>query len=137
MAVSDTLNGIGLLIVGIVVPILGLAALGKGSVAEGLSIITTSETHKLNSIGSATDPSNAPVRAAYRYLDRRMDQLDYHSAIERELPIGSGMIEGGHRHVLQNRLKLSGAWWKNRTPWIWLTCECAAQTTRRINTGKT
>ena len=22
------------------------------------------------------------------------------------------MIEGGHRHVLQNRLKKSGAWWK-------------------------
>jgi len=61
-----------------------------------------------------TDPSNAPVRAAYRYLGNRMDQLDYHSAIERGLPIGSGMIEGGHRHVLQNRLKLSGAWWKKQ-----------------------
>lgn len=59
----------------------------------------------------ATEPSNEPVRAAYRYLGNRMDQLDYQSAIERGLPIGSGMIEGGHRHVLQNRLKLSGAWW--------------------------
>ena len=57
VAVSDTLNGVGLLIVGIAVPILGLAALGQGSVAEGLSIITTSETHKLNAIGSATDPT--------------------------------------------------------------------------------
>ena len=37
VAVSDTLNGVGLLIVGIAVPILGLAALGQGSVAEGLS----------------------------------------------------------------------------------------------------
>jgi hypothetical protein len=28
----------------------------------------------------------------------------------RRLPIGSGLIEGAHRHVLQKRLKLSGAW---------------------------
>jgi hypothetical protein len=61
-----------------------------------------------------TDSSSAPVRAAYRYLSNRMDQLDYKTAIERGLPIGSGMIEGGHRHVLQNRLKLSGAWWKKK-----------------------
>lgn len=57
VAVSDTLNGIGLLIVGIAVPILGLSALGKGSVAEGFSIITTSETHKLNAIGGPSDPT--------------------------------------------------------------------------------
>jgi solute:Na+ symporter, SSS family len=57
VAVSDTLNGIGLLIIGIAVPILGLSVLGKGSVAEGFSIITTVDTHKLNSIGSSTDPT--------------------------------------------------------------------------------
>lgn len=57
VAVSDTLNGVGLLVVGIAVPILGLSVLGKGSVAEGLSIITTSETHKLNAIGGPTDPT--------------------------------------------------------------------------------
>jgi hypothetical protein len=28
------------------------------------------------------------------------------------LPIGSGEIESGHRYVFQNRLKISGAWWK-------------------------
>lgn len=57
VAVSDTLNGVGLLIIGIAVPILGLSALGEGSVAEGLSILTTTETHKLNAIGSADDPT--------------------------------------------------------------------------------
>ena len=57
VAVSDTLNGIGLLIIGIAVPILGLSALGDGSVLLGLQIITTSETHKLNAIGSANDPT--------------------------------------------------------------------------------
>ncbi len=57
VAISDTLNGIGLLIVGVTVPILGLSALGSGSVAEGLEIITTRETHKLNAIGGPKDPT--------------------------------------------------------------------------------
>jgi hypothetical protein len=55
---------------------------------------------------------DAPVRSAIRYLSKRINQLDYQYAQDNELPIGSGMIEGGHRHVLQNRLKISGAWWK-------------------------
>ncbi len=48
---------------------------------------------------------------AYNYLKKRKGQLWYKEALEKELPIGSGMIEGGHRHVLQKRLKLSGSWW--------------------------
>jgi hypothetical protein len=54
----------------------------------------------------------APVRTAYRYLKDRADHLDYQSARENNLPIGSGEIESGHRHVVQQRLKLSGCWWK-------------------------
>ncbi len=57
VAVSDTLNGVGLLVVGIVVPVLGLAALGDGSVMQGLETITNTETHKLNAIGGASDPT--------------------------------------------------------------------------------
>jgi Uncharacterised protein family (UPF0236) len=54
----------------------------------------------------------APVRRCYRYLDNRRDQLDYARAIEQDLPIGPGEIENAHRHVIQKRLKISGAWWK-------------------------
>ena len=57
VAVSDTLNGIGLLLVGIAVPLLGLAALGDGSVGAGVAIIVSTDTHKLNAIGSASDPT--------------------------------------------------------------------------------
>ncbi len=57
VAVADTLNGIGLLIIGISVPILGLQVLGNGSISEGLLIITTTETSKLNAIGSNDDPT--------------------------------------------------------------------------------
>ena len=57
VAVSDTLNGVGLLIVGVAVPWLGLRALGEGSVGDGLNMVLTTETHKLNAIGGPTDPT--------------------------------------------------------------------------------
>jgi Uncharacterised protein family (UPF0236) len=53
----------------------------------------------------------APVRAAYRYLYNRPQQLDYKGAILAELPIGSGEIESAHRYIIQIRLKRSGSWW--------------------------
>ena len=53
----------------------------------------------------------APVRCLYRYLRNRLDCVDYPRAIKEELPIGSGLIESGHRHVLQARLKRPGTAW--------------------------
>lgn len=57
VAVSDTLNGAGLLIVGVAVPLLGLVALGDGNMAVGLDILISTDTHKLNAIGGAEDPT--------------------------------------------------------------------------------
>jgi hypothetical protein len=54
---------------------------------------------------------DAPVRAAHRYLDNRRDQFDYAGALAQDLPIGSGLIESGNKHVLQARLKLPGSSW--------------------------
>jgi hypothetical protein len=54
----------------------------------------------------------APVSAAHRYLTQRQDSLDYVAARARTLPIGSGEVESGHRHVIQKRLKIAGGWWK-------------------------
>ena len=47
---------------------------------------------------------------AHRYLKNRTDCLDYPRALRLGLPIGSGLIESGHKHVLQARLKKGGAW---------------------------
>lgn len=52
-----------------------------------------------------------PVRAAYRYISERRGQLDYVTATQKGYPIGSGEIESGHRHVVQQRLKVPGGWW--------------------------
>ena len=57
VAISDTLNGIGLLLIGVAVPILGLSLLGEGSVGRGLHIIANTNTEKLNAIGSSSDPT--------------------------------------------------------------------------------
>ena len=58
-----------------------------------------------------TSQEQSPVRNGHRYLNNRLDSLDYPGAIKLGLPIGSGMIESGHRHVLQARLKKAGAAW--------------------------
>lgn len=60
----------------------------------------------------AVDNDHAPVRACVRYLRNRLHLLDYKGAIEQGLPIGSGEIESAHRYVIQQRLKVPGAWWK-------------------------
>ena len=60
----------------------------------------------------APETPDHPVRAAYHYLHNRRKHLDYAAARAKHLPIGSGEIESGHRHVIQQRLKLAGCWWK-------------------------
>lgn len=57
VAVSDTLNGAGLMVVGVLVPTLGLLALGEGSILAGIKTVTTVNPEKLNAIGSDTDPT--------------------------------------------------------------------------------
>lgn len=59
----------------------------------------------------ADEESATPVRDCERYLRVRREQLDYAGALAVGLPIGSGLIESGHRHVVQARLKKAGAWW--------------------------
>jgi hypothetical protein len=61
-----------------------------------------------------TPDEEAPVRNAHRYLSNRVDCLNYPRALHLDLPIGSGMIESGHRHVLQARLKKAGTAWLHK-----------------------
>jgi len=52
VAVSDTINAIGLLIGGLLIPVFGLMAIGDGSIGDGLSKLATNHPEKLNAIGS-------------------------------------------------------------------------------------
>jgi len=56
VAVSDSINAIGLLIGGILIPIFGLMMIGDGSILDGLSSLTTENPDKFKSMGGPTDP---------------------------------------------------------------------------------
>jgi hypothetical protein len=78
-------------------------------------LLENKSTGVLRALKSHLEPAETtehPVRAAYEYLHPRREQLDYATARAKQLPIGSGQIESGHRHLIQQRLKLAGAWWK-------------------------
>jgi SSS family solute:Na+ symporter len=57
VAISDTLNGIGLLIIGVCVPVFGLIVLGEGDFSTGLARLTSEHPEKLNAIGDADAPT--------------------------------------------------------------------------------
>jgi hypothetical protein len=59
--------------------------------------------------------AESPVRCAWRYLNNRSDCLAYDQAIAQDLPLGSGLIESGNKHVLQARMKIPGASWNLHT----------------------
>ncbi len=56
VAVSDSINAIGLLVGGILIPIFGLLMIGDGSMLDGLSILVSENPDKFNSMGGPTDP---------------------------------------------------------------------------------
>lgn len=57
VAVSDTINGLGLLIVGVLTLLLGLSALGDGHIGAGLSTLIQDHPEKLDAIGDQSDPT--------------------------------------------------------------------------------
>jgi hypothetical protein len=72
----------------------------------------------------APDTDDAPVRCAYRYLNSRIESLDYPFAIKHDLPVGSGIIEGGNRHVIQKRLKGPGMAWSAHNAQAMMKARC-------------
>ncbi|MYL69938.1 solute:sodium symporter family transporter [Halobacillus litoralis] len=55
VAVSDTLNGIGLLLIGLMIPVIGLFVLGDGNFFQGFKTMATDNADKLNAIGGKDD----------------------------------------------------------------------------------
>jgi hypothetical protein len=73
---------------------------------QARKILRTLEPHR-----EAPGTTETPVADASRYIRQRLQHLHYAQARKANLPIGSGEVESGHRHVIQHRLKLAGAWW--------------------------
>ncbi|MBC3845347.1 solute:sodium symporter family transporter [Winogradskyella echinorum] len=56
VAISDSINAIGLLVGGVLIPVFGLMMIGDGNLLDGLSTLTTENPEKFKSMGGATDP---------------------------------------------------------------------------------
>lgn len=56
VAVSDSINAVGLLIGGLLIPIFGLMMIGDGNILDGLSVLVTENPDKFKSMGGPTDP---------------------------------------------------------------------------------
>jgi len=71
-----------------------------------------------------------PAQAALRYLETRLDQMDYFDFKNKGYPIGSGQIEGANKSVIGARMKRGGMRWSkegiNRMA-VMRSNQCSAQ----------
>jgi hypothetical protein len=56
-------------------------------------------------------PEEEAIELAIRYLEKRLPMIDYPHFRRRQVPIGSGNVESGHKVVMQQRMKQAGMRW--------------------------
>jgi hypothetical protein len=64
------------------------------------------------------------IRALLGYLEPNVDSLWYRERLARGRPIGTGLIEGGCKTIVSNRLKLNSARWTPRHAEQMATLRC-------------
>ncbi len=107
VAVSDTINAIGLLIGGLMIPIFGLLAIGEGSLVSGLTTIIDTHPEKFKSLGNET----ASVPFSTIFTGMMLVQLFYwgtnQAIIQRALG-AKNLKEGQKGLLLASFLKILG-----------------------------
>ena len=70
------------------------------------------------------------IELAIRYLEKRLPMIDYPHFRRRQIPIGSGNVESGHKVVMQQRMKQAGMRWaeENLNPMLALRMALCNQT---------
>ncbi len=107
VAVSDTINAVGLLIGGIMIPIFGLSYVGDGSISAGFSEIMTSHPEKFNSIGDTA----ASVPFATIFTGMMLVQVFYwgtNQAIIQRALAAKDLKEGQKGLILASFIKILG-----------------------------
>ncbi len=107
VAVSDTINAIGLLIGGLFIPVFGLMYIGDGNVMTGLSNLMEAAPEKFNSIGD----SNATVPFATIFTGMMLVQLFYwgtNQAIIQRALAAKNLVEGQKGLLLAAFFKILG-----------------------------
>ncbi len=56
-------------------------------------------------------PERAGAGECARYLENNKDFLDYGTALARGWPIATGIVEGACRHIVKDRMDITGARW--------------------------
>ena len=56
-------------------------------------------------------PEGEAIELAIRYLEKRLQMIDYPHFRRQQIPIGSGNVESGHKVVMQQRMKQAGMRW--------------------------
>jgi hypothetical protein len=56
-------------------------------------------------------PEAETIELAIRYLEKRLELIDYPHFRQQQIPIGSGIGESGHKVVMQRRMKGAGMRW--------------------------
>ncbi|MCK8523115.1 solute:sodium symporter family transporter [Aquimarina sp. D1M17] len=107
VAVSDTINAIGLLIGGIMIPVFGLLEIGDGSIGDGLATLFRDNPEKFDSIGD----SKASVPFATIFTGMMLVQLFYwgtnQAIIQRALG-AKNLKEGQKGLLLASFIKILG-----------------------------
>ena len=98
VAVSDTINAIGLLIGGVMIPVFGLLIVGDGSVFEGITKLQSNIPEKFNSIGG----SSASVPFATIFTGMMLVQLFYWGTNQQiiQRALGAKNLEEGQKGLL-------------------------------------
>jgi len=107
VAVSDTVNAIGLLIGGIMIPIFGLAHIGDGSISEGFSKLVNENPQKFNSIGEVT----ASVPFSTIFTGMMLVQIFYwgtNQAIIQRALAAKNLKEGQKGLIIASFIKILG-----------------------------
>ncbi|WP_299254380.1 solute:sodium symporter family transporter [uncultured Aquimarina sp.] len=107
VAVSDTINAVGLLIGGIMIPVFGLLEIGEGSISEGINTLMATNPEKFKVIGD----SSSSIPFATIFTGMMLVQLFYwgtnQAIIQRALG-AKNLKEGQKGLLLGSFLKILG-----------------------------
>lgn len=81
------------------------------AVLDGKAGIVAAAIRRKATTGKLPAAARAKADAAADYLHHKRRYLDYPTALTRGWPIATGIIEGACRHVVRDRMDLTGARW--------------------------
>jgi len=80
-------------------------------ILEGKSSTVAAGMRRSATLRKLTPPERKPVDACAKYLLNNADFLKYDDYLKAGLPIATGVIEGACRHLIKDRMDITGARW--------------------------